>query len=294
MLSNFHHFAGNVRSTTNSRSMKKLCFGSSLLLTLLNYRNFLTPLGFASDEIINFRLGDLVFKDAIEQIRVLIDAHPNDTPLLTLKHNLQNIVLSSISDQTNMERVSAIIQLIFDQSIFDDGFSIVKHSEKSSIWQFPNDVPISSFTPIMQNLPHFGDPLATGMLEKGSYPIQKYHLSYWISRPFVLFENYHGKIVLDRAIQNIEAILQLLPTFVGTGDEKKFEGPIGQYLLWEVTMFNSALRKIKNSLERMSEELNSMLLSYQEKQITKTKDEPIAIDFNQFSKEKSKNLEICS
>jgi hypothetical protein len=90
MLELFHHSV-SIRSTTNSRAMKKLacacCSRSSA-------SGALEPVGFSSD----VRPSDLIFRDVIDQLQLIIDTNPNDIALGNLRLQLQRVVWSGVAD----------------------------------------------------------------------------------------------------------------------------------------------------------------------------------------------------
>lgn len=259
MLSLFQHFSSSIRSTTNPRAMKILSYVCALLLSSLSFRSFISPVGFSSF----FRLNDLSFKDTIEQLRVIIDAHPNDAPLRNLRGQIDQLICACVSEIHDKRTIQAHTAQMIRQATLDDGFSIASKSSEKEIWKVPfGETSLGSFTQIIQKIPLF---TSTEVLHMNSKQLLNWNMSIWASEPFVKFKQYKiGKSSKDainfdfkNAMMKVDNFIMLLPNKISISDEDlktKAMNPIGLFLIKEVETLNYIIRFLKEELNRLTSE----------------------------------------
>jgi hypothetical protein len=241
MLQLFHHHSVSIDSTTNSRGMKKLAYVCGMLLSIVNYRNFIEPSGFAT----GVRPNKLIFKDVINQLQIVIDTNPNDIPLRNLRTQIEKLVYSGISDGVDRRRISAHVASILIPDALEDGFSIAPKSSDPEKLQIPADVPLSNFTQIIQQLPLFAK---SDDLRMNADLFLKLNLSLWIMRPLVKYDSYMPTIDWSSLTLKINAFKELLPQTVNVTSLAQLKGSVGHFLLSEVSILNDILRFVRTEV----------------------------------------------
>lgn len=244
LLSILQHYSSSIRSTTNSRAMKKLSYTSSLLLTLLKFRSFITPIGFSS----NFHFNDLVFKDIIEQLRIIIDAHPNDPPLRNLRLQFERIVCAGVNEIHDRKIIQAHSNQLLKVGTLDDGFSIVsKTSKEKGIWTIPDDIPLSNFGQIISQIPIF---TSTDVLHMNSNSLLNWNLSIWLINSFKKYLPRDESIDFNKAMTKIDNFLMLLPEKLSIS-----KTVANSFLMEEIDQLNMIIDYLSSQLSIFTHEL---------------------------------------
>ncbi|OHT05712.1 Dynein heavy chain family protein [Tritrichomonas foetus] len=254
MLSIFQHHSSSIRSTTNPRAMKKLAYASALLLSILNFRNFITPVGFIS----RVRLNDLSFKDFIEQLRIIIDAHPNDAPLKNLRTQIDQLICASVGEIHDRIIIAAHTAAMIKPDTLDDGFSITPRSTEKEMWTIPGEIPLANFTQIIQQIPIF---TSTEVLHMSSQILLNWNLSIWCTKPFKLYAQKRKSIDFQSALMKLDNFLMLLPEKLEISNLDKLMNPLGIYLITETEKLNEILFFVKSELNRFTYEFMKRISS---------------------------------
>jgi hypothetical protein len=242
MLRLFHHHSVSIRSTTNSRAMKKLTYLSAIIMSIIAFRNTLEPIGFAT----GVHMNSLIFKDMIDQLQIIIDAHPNDIPLRNLRTQIERVVYSGISDQIDRRRIAAHLTTVFVPDCLEDGFSAASKSDDRERFVLPGDIPLSNFTQIIQQLPLF--PTADVLRINGD-EFRNMNLSIWISRAFVEYDRTMKPIDWHSLSFRTENLMTLIPQNVPIPDPSQVQGNVGLFVLLEVAILNDILQYIREEVE---------------------------------------------
>lgn len=96
MLSAYHHHNSCVKSTLNSKAMKKISYACAILIASLNYRSFVQPFGF------NYKIytQDMIFREFVENIRSILDARVNEENQEEANNNNNNTITNTTSATT--------------------------------------------------------------------------------------------------------------------------------------------------------------------------------------------------
>jgi hypothetical protein len=121
---------------------------SAILIALIGFRRVLAPVGFST----NAHTNNLIFRDVIDQLQLIIDTDPGNIPLRSLRSQLERLVYSGVADAIDWRYISAQIASVIIPDCFDDGFIIGPPSDTSGVWDVPGDVPLSNVTQIIQQL----------------------------------------------------------------------------------------------------------------------------------------------
>jgi hypothetical protein len=252
MLRLFHHHSVSIRSTTNSRAMKKLSYISAILMSIISFRNTLEPIGFST----GVQTNALIFKDMIDQLQIIIDANPNDIPLRNLRTQIERVVYSGISDEIDRRRIAAHLATVIVPDCLEDGFSAASRSDDRDRFVVPGDVPLSNFTQIIQQLPLFP---ATDVLRMNGDEFRSMNLSMWISRAFVEYDRTVKPIDWHSLSFRIENLMTLLPQNVPIADPSLMRGNVGLFLLSEVAILNDILQYIREDVELLESNCNKRI-----------------------------------
>ncbi|KAK8895532.1 hypothetical protein M9Y10_023999 [Tritrichomonas musculus] len=270
MLSYFQHHSSSIRSTTNPRAMKILSYVCALLLSSLSFRNFLTPVGFASF----FHLNDLAFRDMIEQLRIIIDAHPNDAPLRNLRTQIDQLICAGIGEIHDRRTIQAHTSQMIKQATLEDGFSVAAKSIEKEIWKVPfGETPLGNFRQIIQKIPIF---TSTVVLHMSSRSLLSWNLSIWATKPFVKFNQSRREGLMKEfdfkgAMMKLDNFAMLMPDQIVLSDDdlkNKALNPIGLFLIQEVEKLNEIVIFLREEMSRLTYEFMKGIAS------------DIGIDFN--------------
>jgi hypothetical protein len=253
MLQLFHHHSVSIRSTTNSRGMKKLAYSSALLISLINFRRALDPIGFHGDT----RPNDLIFRDLIDQLQLIIDTNPNDIALKNLRTQIERVVYPGVGDSVDRRRISAQISTVLVPDCLEDGFTILPRSEFSDKWLIPGDIPLSSFTQIMQQLPLFP---TTDVMKMDAAGLRSWNLSNWIAGAFLKYESHIPRIDWNSLQSKLESLLAMLPRTIDISDSTPFTKAMGSFILSEIAILNRILIFVRSEIIRLQNKCEEQTL----------------------------------
>lgn len=246
----FHHYSGSIKSSTNSKAMKKLAYACAFLLSAVKYQNFIQPTMYASE----VKASDTAFKDVIEQISRIIAAQPGEILLGNLRLQLEQLIYSGVADAEDRKKLSTAIAQTLVPAIFEDDFTFAPDSKDSEKWIIPGDIPLSNFPSVIQQLPMFP---STDVLRNPCAGLRNWNLSIWVSKPFIRYRNFVPTIDEKNLATRLENAKMMLPERISTGESDKFTGPIGLFLLAEVESLNSLLFYMRDEFELMIAELET-------------------------------------
>ena len=254
MLSIFQHHSASIRSTTNLKAMKKLAYISALLISIVQFRNFVTPVGFSN----SVRLSPISFRDFLEQLRVIIDAHPNDIPLRNFRYQIKTLICSCVESPHDRKIISAHAASMIKQDALEDGFTITPRTHERSIWAVPNDIPLSNFNQIIQQIPTF---TSTDILHMSSQILLNWNLSIWAIQPFIKYSRQRNEIDFQASLARLDNFVMLMPEKLEINEPDKFLTPMGLYLASEVERLNLIINYIKNELLILSKQYKKGVVS---------------------------------
>lgn len=145
----FHQYSSLIRSTSNSKAMKKLAYICALLLSFIEYRNFLQPVSYCG----YVRASGVAFIEIVEVLSSIIDAHPNDIPLGNLCRQIERLTYSNVADTYDKKRILAVLHRFLVPRVLEDGFSLAAGTSEADKWLIPGDIPLASFTSIIEQIP---------------------------------------------------------------------------------------------------------------------------------------------
>jgi hypothetical protein len=244
MLQLFHHHSVSIRSTANSKGMKKLAYSCALLISLIGFRRALEPVGFCGD----CRPNDLIFRDLIDQLQLIIDTNPNDIALKNLGSQIERVVYAGVADSLDRRRISAHISAVLVSDCLEDGFSILAPSESSEKWAIPGDIPLSSFTQIIQQLPLFP---TTDVMRMDAASLRSWNLSTWIAGAFLKYEAHTPPVDWTSLQSKVGSILAMIPRDIDIPDSAPFSKAMGLFILSEVATLNRVLVFLRSELLRL-------------------------------------------
>jgi hypothetical protein len=223
--------------------MKKLAYACALLLSLMGFRRALRPVGFSGDP----RANDLIFRDVIEQLQLIIDTNPNDIALKNLRMQIERVAFSGVADSVDRRRIASQISAVLVPDSLEDGFSILPRNPASEKWAIPADIPLSNFTPIIQQLPLFP---TTDVLKMDAAGIRDWNLSFWIAGAFLAYDAQTPAVDWAATRTRAEGLLTLLPPTIDNPDVSQMSRAMGLYLLCEVATLNRVLVFVRAELVR--------------------------------------------
>lgn len=211
--------------------LKRLAYYSSLMYSHINYRRFVSPLGFTQFPL----LGELTIQLIFEYIRKIIESKGyNEFPVLNIRESLEEVFLGgSCVDTCDFKKLKMHVESIFDADIMNDKGDV----------NFITSVP---------KLPIFGSFEEIFMSKYAGKPIRDWNLSRWVIAPFIALlppEQNEIEVVKSR----LASFLVEIPANINTADETKFCTPIGLFLLSEVERMNNGLNEISRQIRNQDQ-----------------------------------------
>jgi hypothetical protein len=223
--------------------MKKLAYACALLLSLLGFRRALRPVGFSGAT----RPNDLIFRDVVDQLQLIIDTNPNDIALKNLRMQIERIAYSGVSDSVDRRRIAAHISSVLVPDSLEDGFSILPRNAASEKWAVPGDIPLSNFTPIIQQLPLFP---TTDVLKMDAAGLRSWNLSYWITGAFLAYCPHSPPVDWAALKTRLDTLLALIPPTIENPTVSQMSKAMGHFFLSEVSALNRLLLFVRVELGR--------------------------------------------
>ena len=151
-----------------------MAYTTSLLIALVQFRNFMKPFGFASFAVPN----NMLIFDSVDVIKCIIDkSQDNSFPVSNLRDELLKITFSYVPEIHDKLIIKSFISQVLSENVFKDDFSIacekviVKHSNK---WSIPADGTVQNYAQAAQSLPVFTTPEILGVYAR---PIRNWNMA---------------------------------------------------------------------------------------------------------------------
>lgn len=257
----FHQYSSLIRSTSNSKAMKKLAYICALLLSFIEYRNFLQPVSYSG----YVRASGVAFVEIVEVLSSIIDAHPNDIPLGNLCRQIERLIYSNVADAYDKKRILAVLHRFLVPRVLEDGFSLAENSPESDKWIIPGDIPLASFTSIIEQIPLVPSP---DVLQISGTGLQNWNMSLWACLPFVKFSHTPSTFETQQAVLKVENLKVMLPERLNTDDTNKFKGLLGVYIFSEVEALNEIIGYLGDEVDKSLTALRSGIHSDKLRQLS--------------------------
>lgn len=225
-----------MRSSVNAPAIRKLSFGASLLVSTLNYRSMINPIGYCEP----CRFPDSVTKDLVGHIKSLIELRLREIPVKNFSEVIDQLCITPlVSDTFDCERVRCQIANMIRPDITKKEYAFTK---TDSIWTMPVDVFKFDYLPTFA----FCDILF--MDDTISVMLRKWNLSRYFVEPLARL---HAKVDpwdIDEAKKMAGNALVTMPPEIFAPDQSKFNSPTNIYLLSEIESFNRSIEEAKLSI----------------------------------------------
>jgi hypothetical protein len=226
-----------VRSRGHPVSMRKLSYISGILVSALNFRRFLQPLGFCDSP----RVCDLLYKDMISFAAALLKLALKEPPVRNFIEAVSDIALGTFTcDLIDADRITVHIQKMFQPDLLREGYSFVQEDSWRMTTESINQ---------LNNFPTF--PTCTFLFLRDAYavPLRNWTFSRYFSSIFRFCLS--PREFLPGDIQAaVDKTLVALPGMVLPEDDSRFNSPTRAILLSEIEGFNFALMEIRRQLAR--------------------------------------------
>ena len=240
MLQFFHHNASSIRCTTSQISIKKLSYTAALLLSLMNYRSTVDPIGLNT----KWRADDMLFKDIVEWMREVIETNPSDIPIRNIRNQILDLCYSHVSDDFDLRRIRDHLNQMFVPETFDNGFTIARNAKESELWEIINDIPIAEFPNYIKKLPILPPPEVLKMDAETSQPLLSWNASRIFIHPFVKVASTLTPVI-GNGLSKLESFQMLIPDFIPCNDQTIYQSSFGRVLLMEIADFNDKIRYLR-------------------------------------------------
>lgn len=241
MLQFFHHNGASVRATTSQSAIKKLSYASALLMSLMNFRSSISPIGLNTKD----RCNDTIFKDIVEWFRVVIEKNPNDIPIRNIRNQMIDYVFSNVYDEFDLMKLRDHANQIFVPETFNDGFTIARNAKDCDNWTIISDVPLTEFPNHIKKLPMRPDPEVLKMDPDTSTPLMNWNYSRWVMSVFVQIAPQQSAIAASSGITKMESFQMLIPEQIPLDELTSYESLSGRLLLSEITAVNEMISYMK-------------------------------------------------
>ncbi|KAI5486860.1 dynein heavy chain family protein family [Trichomonas vaginalis G3] len=241
MLQFFHHNGANVRATTSQSAIKKLSYASALLMSLMNFRSSISPIGLNTKD----RCNDTMFKDIIEWFRVVIEKNPNDIPIRNIRNQMIDFIFANVYDEFDLMRLRDHANQIFVPETFNDGFTIARNAKDCDNWEIISDVPLQEFPNHIKKLPIRPDPEVLKMDADTSTPLMNWNYSRWVMSVFVQIAPSQSAIAASSGLTKLESFQMLIPESIPLGEMSNYESIKGRLLLNEILSVNEMISFMK-------------------------------------------------
>lgn len=260
MLSLYHHNSSIIKSPVNTKAIKKISYAASLLLSSMNYRSFLDPIGFKY----RVRSCDWMYKDFITYACSVLDENSEKIPFDNLQTKIKSLLYSAVFDKHDAKVIQSQIEDLITPEALEDGFSPCPETEEEENWAFPpGDMPVSNYSQQIQQISLAPSTMILKMNQNLSMPILDWKLSRWISKPFLKHWNQTNvkKNDFQSIYAKIDNFAMLLPEKLAVSDKDTFEGLNGLSLIHEVRRINDILSYLHQSLDKMLNEIKLGIIS---------------------------------
>ena len=258
----FSRYSSSIQSSTNTLQIKKLSYSLMLAISLITCRNAIRPGGYLDSVTPNI----ISFYDIVKSIPFIVAASPNNIPMENLYIEIKNILMPSIINEFDRKKVDSIVRFVLPPEALDDGFSITKKA--SSKWTVPGDIPLSSISALIMNLPNLPSGTPFGMI-RAAKVIRNWKLGSWFLKPFIRAT----KFTFDPkdACSNLSNMISLVPGLLHTDISTKYASAKGLFLLHEITKYNSICRSIRESIANAISEIEKCEgeVSYEAEELAK-------------------------
>lgn len=251
MLQVFQNQGVHVKCSTNLSAAKKFSYAIALVMSLMNFRAFISPIG------LNYRrrADEILFKDLVSWLISLVDMHPNDIPVRNIRNKLVDFAYSGISDEFDLARLRAHVNQIFVPETQDDGFTIARNSNEAEIWAVPPDIPVPEFVQRIKNLPAIPKPEILKMDPITSTTLLNWNFSIYMSIPFLKNRESPLNIRIPDVLEKLDNFSTLLPEKIILENVSKFKSEVDQAFIREIKMLNREINFVENHVSVLKEEL---------------------------------------
>ena len=247
MLQIYQHYYNSIRSSTNTKLIKKYAYAAALMHSVIHFRNSLGPIGFTQFTPVP----EITVKGVIEMLRIVIDSSPQgEIPIRNVRDRIQNTLLSGATlDTFDRRKLRVHIFSIFSPEVTDDAFRFVDpYSSEVDTWIIPPDAPITNYTHIIAKLPVFNSCDVLIMPPSISQPIRGWYIGKMIAEPIsMLMLKQPSDIGLSRIKEFIEELPKPAHFCIQTT-------PTMQWARNEIELLNDAIEYAKQALQNLTQE----------------------------------------
>jgi hypothetical protein len=225
-------------------------YAISLTVSAITYRNFMEPTSFE----LEVRPSDFAFTDLLDILPISVDHIQN------IRNQMGELLLAPIPNKIDRDTVAAHFSTILADNVLSPGFSVAPKSKERDRWLILSNANLK-----LAELPFFA---STDVLQMNASVLRNWNLAILMTRPFIIYENFHSQFEKEEVMQHIQQFEMVLPHRIGTGNSERFQDSIGRFLLSEIESFNEFLAFLKRELSRFRTEWASRdALTFAEGQI---------------------------
>lgn len=232
MIQIYQHYQTSIRSSADPTMIKKLTYVTSLVFSLLNFRDFVKPLGFTEFS----GIPENIMKDLIDLLRTIVDSGKGNLHIRNLRDHLLNVVFGgNCIDTFDRRKLRLHLYQVFNN--FEKVVQFVDPpSNEESLWAVPPDAPIGNYIHIFEKYPFISSADILLMDRKISSYFEKLDLGRFFIKPFF---NVIEQIGFDDDIElNLPELIEI--------DSLKFDSAEGLIILHEIKQFNSLIKEMRN------------------------------------------------
>jgi len=244
----------------NSHLYHRIRYGLTYLFSVFKLKYFNVPMGFSYIENINEtnirRLSEIIFS--------YVSSFPNQDaiPIRNIVEFIHSVVSTSISDDTyDHIRIYNDIEIVFGSGLLEGKkvFANMRIVNRES-WAGNEKDDQKVFDRTILSMPIFSG--FENLYESKSIPInvKNWNLSRWLIRTFT--QSFTPKLSLHGFSAKLDSLLVMFPSEISSPFESGIS-PLTHFLLEEIHIFNSSLRKVKMSIsERVKTVIDKLALDY--------------------------------
>lgn len=243
----YHHHSTSIRSSTNPKAMKKLCYSTALCYSLLRYREMLIPLSYHS----YFDIKVSIFKEIFETLRVIID-NTSIVPINVIRDFIQDgCFANSVVDSSDRREIRSLIYAIFGSNFVDDEFTYCQGYPDADKYQMPMEMPLSNYNSFAQKMPVFAS--ADGLLlnRSSTASIRDWIFSRWVTKGIIQLSPAIKKNPSREQLEaRLDGYVMSIPQDISTNHLNRLSksSPTIYVLKQEIINFNRVLSKLRKEL----------------------------------------------
>ncbi|OHT02076.1 Dynein heavy chain family protein [Tritrichomonas foetus] len=234
MMQIFQHYQNSIRSSVDPTLMKKMVYIISLLYSLINFRDFISPIGFTEFNMIP----EIYMKEIIDSLRSVIDSDHHELFSRNLRDYLFDTAFGgNCLDTFDRRKLRLHIYQVFSK--IDNVQFVDSTSNEEQVWAVPPDAPIGNYVHFFEKYPIVTTTDILLMDRKIASYFENWNLGRLFIKPFFSLAGIKNN---DTEIINVA-----VPSTIQIRIDSKMNTAEGLVVRNEINLFNQVIVEMKNT-----------------------------------------------